>query len=76
MIELLRADRSAVAVNNDWGGTAQLAALFNEVGAFALAEPSKDAEIVARLPPGSYTVKVTGAAATSGVALIEIYEVP
>ncbi len=29
-----------------------------------------------RLPPGAYTVTVTGAAATTGTALVEIYDLP
>jgi len=33
----------------------------------------QDAALVAILPPGSYTVQVSGVANTTGVALVEIY---
>ena len=66
-----------LAENNDWLGTAELTAAFSSVGAFALpSAASKDAALVARLAPGNYTVEVTGVANTTGVALVEIYEVP
>ena len=32
--------------------------------------------MVVTLPPGSYTAEVTGANSTTGVALVEVYEVP
>jgi len=32
--------------------------------------------LLAPLPPGSYTVQASGASDTTGVALVEIYEVP
>jgi len=43
-------------------------------GAFALATGSADSALVLTLPVGSYTVEVSGASATSGVALAEVYE--
>jgi hypothetical protein len=51
-------------------------ALFTEVGAFQLTAGSGDCALVASLPPGSYTAEVTGANSSTGVALVEIYEVP
>jgi len=66
-----------LAENNDWLGTAELTAAFASVGAFALpAATSKDAALVVTLPPGNYSVLVTGVANTTGVALVEIYEAP
>jgi len=46
------------------------------VGAFALPVGSKDAALVITLPPGNYTVIVSGVAGASGVALAEVYAVP
>ena len=43
-------------------------------GAFALASGSADSALVLTLPVGSYTVQVSGAGSTSGVALAEVYE--
>jgi septal ring-binding cell division protein DamX len=44
------------------------------VGAFALTAASADSAMVLTLPPGTYTVQVSGAAAATGVALAEVYE--
>jgi len=60
------------AVNDNW--LAADAATFNAVGAFSLPPNSRDAAIVARLAPGSYTAQLAGSAATSGVALVEVYD--
>ena len=57
------------------GGTA-LAAAFAQVGAFGLAADSRDAALLATLAPGNSTVQVSGVAGTTGVALVEVYEVP
>lgn len=65
-----------IGENNDWGGTAELAAAFTAVGAFQLPTTSKDAALVVTLPPGNYSVQATGTGTTTGVALVEVYEVP
>lgn len=66
-----------IAANNDWGGTAALKATFTVVGAFPFPnEASRDAAIVLELPPGSYTATVSGNGAATGIALVEIYELP
>ncbi len=67
---------AAVAANDNWGGTAELIAAFAAVGAFGLPSGSGDAAVVVRLPPGAYTVTVSGVANTTGTALVEIYDVP
>jgi hypothetical protein len=53
-----------------------LTSAFTRVGAFALEASSKDAALVVTLPPGNYTAQVTGADNTTGIALVEVYEVP
>lgn len=45
-------------------------------GAFGLQASSKDAALVITLVPGNYTIQVSGANNTSGVALVEAYDVP
>jgi hypothetical protein len=46
-------------------------------GAFALQEESRDAVILTYLWPGTYTVQVSGVDPTAtGVALVEVYELP
>jgi sarcosine oxidase gamma subunit len=46
------------------------------VSAFAFAEGSADAAALVDLGPGAYTIEISGANATSGVALLEIYALP
>ena len=65
-----------IGENNDWGGTAELTAAFGSVGAFGLPPTSKDAAVLVTLPPGLYSVQVSGTANSTGVALVEVYEVP
>ncbi|WP_414665060.1 beta strand repeat-containing protein [Horticoccus sp. 23ND18S-11] len=55
---------------------AEIAAAATASGAFALAPGSRDAAIVITLAAGSYTAHVTGAGGQTGVALIEVYELP
>ena len=44
--------------------------------AFGLPSASRDAALLATLQPGSYTAQVSGVNNTTGIVLIEIYEVP
>ena len=62
--------------NDNWGGTAVLRDAFASVAAFALPASSLDSAIVATLTPGNYTVQVKGVNNTSGIALVEVYELP
>ncbi len=66
------------AANDDWstGSTSavEISAMAAKVGAFALVNGSKDAALILTLQPGSYTMQVIGAANTSGVALVEVYD--
>lgn len=66
-----------VAENNDWGGDPQAVRIAEAVGAFAIPQTtSRDAVLVVTLPPGSYTAQVSGANGGTGVALVELYELP
>ena len=66
-----------VGSNDDWGGSQELKDEFAAIGAEQLASnTSKDAALLVTLNPGAYTVHVTGAAGTTGVALVEIFDVP
>jgi hypothetical protein len=62
--------------NNDWGATAALTTAFSQAGAFMLPAGSRDAALIATLLPGNYSVQVTSVGATSGSALVELYEMP
>lgn len=78
---------SLIASNTGWGtsvqaGTSKVAATYrlataadmSAVGAFSLASGSADSAMVLSLPAGNYTMQVSGAGQTSGVALSEVYE--
>ena len=76
-IRLKSEARRALATNAGWANSAAIATAATEAGAFALATGSRDAALLVTLKPGSYTAQVKAAQVTSsGVALIEIYEVP
>ena len=66
----------AIQSNDNWGGGAQLSSAFGQVAAFPLAAASLDAALLVTLAPGQYSAQLSGAANTSGVALIELYEIP
>ena len=70
-----------IAENDNWstpvgGATPITAATFTSVGAFALTANSRDAALLVTLPPGPYTAQVSGVGTATGVALIELYEMP
>ncbi|MBI5768609.1 MAG: immunoglobulin domain-containing protein [Verrucomicrobia bacterium] len=88
-LDLFDAANATVASNDDWGspaaGAASATALktaFASVGAFALADNSRDAALIVTLPPGSYTAQVSGLPAgagvsnTTGLAMVEVYDLP
>jgi uncharacterized protein (DUF1800 family) len=73
----------AVASNDDWitpvgPGAAtmtELGAAFISVGAFAFSNSAgRDSAVLVTLAPGNYTAQVAGVGGTSGVALVEVYE--
>jgi hypothetical protein len=77
LVEVAPLGGTNVATNNDWGGTTALKNAFTSVVAFALSpDTSKDAALVFSPTPGAYTAKVTGVGNTTGVALVEVYELP
>ncbi|MFZ9836937.1 MAG: DUF1566 domain-containing protein [Opitutaceae bacterium] len=69
---------AALRLNDDWGagGAVALAAAAGQVGAFALPANSRDSALLVVLEPGAYTAQISGAGAASGVALLELYDVP
>ena len=68
--------QTVIASNDNWGGTAALSSAFSSVGAFTLGATSKDAALLVTLFPGSYTAQASGVAGSTGVTLVEVYEVP
>jgi M6 family metalloprotease-like protein len=69
-------DGTKLAENDDWGGGPSLVTASASVGAFPIPSTSLDAALIVTLAPGSYTAQVSGVGGTTGVALVEVYEVP
>ncbi len=68
----------SVSTNTAWNSAANasdLRATARTVGAFPLGEGSRDSALLVTLPAGAYTIQVSGANNTTGVALVEVYEV-
>jgi uncharacterized repeat protein (TIGR03806 family) len=69
----------AVAANTGWGtavNAAEIRETARALGAFPLAEGSRDSALLVTLPAGAFTLQVSGANNTTGVALVEVYEAP
>jgi sugar lactone lactonase YvrE len=68
---------TTIAQNTNWAtspDSAVISAASLQVGAFGLA--TNDSAMVVTLVPGNYTAQVVGVGGATGVALIEVYELP
>ena len=63
-----------VATNDNWQEGNATAGNFAKVGAFELAPGAKDAAIIVRVPAGNYTATVRGANGSTGIGLLEVYD--
>jgi hypothetical protein len=60
---------------DNWGGSAALAAAMTSVGAFAFSGPeSRDAAASVVLPAGDHSVRISGAGGDTGLVLAEVYD--
>jgi hypothetical protein len=75
-LTLSNSSGTAIATNTGWAGNAQIAATATSVGAFAWNASSADSALLVTLAPGNYTAQISGASGDTGVALIEVYDVP
>lgn len=85
VLTLFNSPGAQIAANDDWGtptggvagpSPAEVAAASVAVGAFPLVPGTKDAVLLLTLPEGAYTAQVSGKIGSSGVILLELYEVP
>lgn len=70
---------TAAATNSSWETAPDRAALLratSAVGAFAFTPGSNDAALLMTLPPGNYTAVIESTDTTTGIALVEVYELP
>ncbi len=63
-----------IASNTGWNNSAAIATAAATVGAFALPAGSADSVLLLDLAPGNYTAQVSGVGSTTGIALVEVYE--
>ncbi|MBS0633362.1 MAG: esterase-like activity of phytase family protein [Verrucomicrobia bacterium] len=78
-LRLYNAAGALVASNDNWGNAttaADIAAAAAQTGAFSLANDSKDAALLITLDPGAYSAHVFSAGGSSGISLLEVYELP
>ena len=71
------ASGATIAQNANWSTSPDAAAIVSgsaQVGGFGLV--NNDSALIATLPPGNYSAQVLGAGGATGVALIEVYELP
>jgi hypothetical protein len=80
-------DATLLRENDDWDSPAAaqpaIRAAAAQVGAFALRETRNsvtrsglDSVLIMTLPPGSYTAQMSGLGGATGIALVEVYELP
>ena len=70
--------RNTIATNTGWStgsNAASVPSATATVGAFALPSGSADCAVLLNLQPGSYTAVVSGVGGTTGVALVEAYQI-
>ena len=71
---VIKLGTTTVASNDNWSDNANAAQIAANSG-FPLPAGSKDAALLLTLNPGTYTVQVSGVGNTTGIALVEVYEV-
>jgi hypothetical protein len=79
VLSVLDSNSNVKGTNTGWQTSADPSAITtagSSVGAFALETTNADSAVVLTLPPGSYTAEVSGVDGTSGVALVEVYQLP
>lgn len=79
-LELFDSDGKSITVAVPWSSTSdyvqrELRNVAKEVGAFPLVEGSRDQVLLIHLKQGIYTCIVSGMNDTTGIALLEAYEV-
>jgi hypothetical protein len=72
-LEIYDSSGRIIAENDNWSSSTVTTS--NSVGAFPFQALSKDSALVLNLEPGNYTAQVSGVGNTTGVALVEVYEV-
>ncbi|HEY3756553.1 MAG TPA: PQQ-binding-like beta-propeller repeat protein [Opitutaceae bacterium] len=75
LLTLFDSNSNTLATNSGWGNSTTISAVGNAVYAFGLEANSADTAMVVTLPSGNYTAQLSGQNGTTGVGLVEVYEV-
>jgi len=81
LLSVFDASGKLVASNDNWSSLstfllpADIVAATSSVGEFPFSAGSRDAALLLNLEPGSYTAQVSGVGNTTGVALVEVYQI-
>ena len=76
-LSLYDSSGTMILSNVGWDANPQIAATAATVGAFSWgSSATPDSALLATLPPGAYTAQVNGNDGGSGIALVEVYDVP
>jgi sugar lactone lactonase YvrE len=68
---------NVLAANSGWKADSLIATVAASVGAFSWgSSATPDAALLLTLQPGTYTLVVSGASGDTGLALVEVYDVP
>lgn len=78
-LAIFDANERLIASNDNWSAGSTpftvIGSAASSVGAFPFPLLSKDSALLLNLEPGNYTAQVSGVGNTTGVALVEVYEV-
>jgi hypothetical protein len=78
VLKIFDSNGAMIAENDDWSlndDAAQIALVGTALGAFDFVDSSSDSAVLLTLGAGVYTAQVSGTGSTTGVALVEVYEV-
>jgi len=72
----LNTGQTSLLTNTGWNGDPNIAMVAKSLGAFSWGTAATpDSALLVTLPPGNYTVTVSGASGDTGIALVEVYAV-
>lgn len=77
-LTLFDSNQAVLATSDNWAGDAAITRVTEGVApGFVIRDAnSKDAMLLVTLPPGGYTAKAEGVGGSSGLVIVEAYEVP
>ena len=73
-----QATGQVIRTNDNWASgedASIIASAASAAGAFPFANGSRDAAMIVMLPPGAYTAQLSGVGGTTGVGIVEVYDV-